>query len=113
MKEQYNKGNCKCNSQEGCSCGCDCGCNCGCSNCNCGCESDCRENFYEVADEAWVEVLKEKIKTKILQYKGDHMEKLAEMIAKANGERWKNKISGKMKNEEFKEKLKEFFSACE
>lgn len=73
----------------------------------------CAEKFLEVADEAWKEVLKEKIKAKIIAKKGEHIEKLAEIIAIANGEKWKHKISAKTKCNEFKENLKEFFSSCE
>lgn len=98
-----------------CSCGCGCGCGCGSHhhhhNDSEGCK--CTEKFLEIADEAWREILKDKIKSKILSHKGDHMDKLAEMIAKANGERWKNKISAKTKSNEFKEGLKEFFSSCD
>lgn len=98
-------------------------CSCGCgaksfehshgehSGCGCGC--DCAEKFLQIADEAWKEVLKEKIKAKILEYKGSHLEQLAEMVAKANGEKWKHKISAKAKCNEFKENLKGFFSSCE
>jgi len=96
----------------------ECSCGCGAhmsmhSEEGCGCGCNCSEKFLKLADEAWMEVLKEKIKSKIMNYKGEHMEQLAEIIAKANGERWKNKISSKMKGHEFKESLKEFFSSCE
>lgn len=96
-----------------CPCGCgakishthsDSGCNCGCS---------CSDNFLKLADEAWMEVLKEKIKGQIITHKGEQMDKLAAIIAKANGERWKNKISSKINSNEFKDSLKEFFSSCE
>jgi len=97
---------------------CTCGCGCGCGEhdhhhhhddegCNCA------EKFLEIADAAWAEVLKEKIKEKIYTHKGEHMDKLAEMIAKANGEKWKTKISAKMQCNEFKENLKGFFSSCD
>lgn len=72
----------------------------------------CAEKFLEIADEAWKEVLKEKIKHKILEKKGEHMEQLADLIATINGEKWKHKISERLKCDEYKEKLKEFFSSC-
>lgn len=101
-----------------CPCGCgakisiysDGGCNCG---CGCGCGRGCSDNFLELADEAWMEVLKEKVKSKIIAHKNEHMDKLAELIAKANGERWKNKIAAKTSSNEFKEELKKFFSSCD
>lgn len=99
---------------------CPCGCGAKISiysdeghNCGCGCGCSCSEKFLQLADEAWAEVLKDKIKQKIIEHKGSHMDKLAEMIAKANGERWKNKISSKTKSNEFKDELKSFFSSCE
>lgn len=112
-------------------------CSCGCGGhsheyhkegtCSCGCGSrmhirehdaekscHCAEKFLCIADEAWKEILKEKIKAKILEKKGDHMDKLAEIVATANGEKWKHIISAKMKCDEFKNSLKDFFtSGCE
>lgn len=97
-------------------------CPCGCGTkisiysdggCNCGCGCSCSDNFLKLADEAWMEVLKEKIKAQIIAHKGEHMDKLAGLIAKANGERWKNKISSKTKSNEFKDELKDFFSSCD
>lgn len=99
-----------------CSCGCGCGCGCGCNthhhndmegNCHCA------EKLLDIADEAWREVLKEKIKAKIVAKKGEHIEKLAEIIAIANGEKWKHKISAKTKYNEFKDGLKEFLSSSD
>lgn len=108
-------------------CGCNennerkCSCGCGEYHHHHGCHSHhdeggchCAEKFLEIADEAWKEVLKEKIKTKIIAKKGEHIDKLAEMVAVANGEKWKNMIAAKMKCNEFKDNLKEFFtSSCE
>lgn len=92
--------------------------------CSCGCGKkfhihdseggcNCAEKFLAIADEAWKEVLKEKIKARILTHKGEHMEKLAEIIATANGEKWKHIISAKTKCNNFKDHLKEFFTSCE
>lgn len=100
-----------------CSCGCGCGCGCGSHahhhhhDSEEGCQ--CAEKLLEIADEAWRELLKEKIKAKIVAKKGEHMEKLAEIIAVANGEKWKHKISAKTKCNDYKEHLKEFFTSCE
>lgn len=99
---------------------CPCGCGAKISihsdgACNCGCDGgcSCSDKFLKLADEAWIEVLKDKIKCQIIANKDEHMEKLAGLIAKANGERWKHKISSKTKNNEFKDSLKDFFSSCE
>jgi len=92
-------------------------CGCGCEkhehNHDHDCKCHCAEKFLEIADEAWREVLKEKIKAKIIAKKGEHMDKLAEIIAVANGAKWKYKISAKTKIHEFKDNLKEFLSSCD
>ena len=93
-----------------CGCGCDSGCGCGCGSHKGNSSVD---DFFELADEAWREVLKDKIKTKIIAHKGEHIEKLAEMIAKANGSRWKSKISAKTATIKFKDELKDLFYSHE
>lgn len=107
----------QCNSQsqkEGCSCGCGCGCGSHHHHHDTEGGCHCAEKFLAIADEAWKEVLKEKIKNKILTHKGEHMERLAEIIATANGEKWKHIISAKTKCNNFKDTLKDFFtSSCE
>lgn len=70
----------------------------------------CSEKFLKLADEAWMEVLKEKIKDEIRKEKECGLIKLAEIIAKANSEKWKHKIGLKMKRENYKDTLKEYFS---
>lgn len=95
---------------------CSCGCGCGAKFHSHHDEGEegchCAEKFLAIADDAWREVLKEKIKAKILEKKGEHIERLAELVARANGEKWKLKITGKTKCNEFKDNLKEFFSSC-
>lgn len=94
--------------------------------CSCGCQSKahiheheaekschCAEAFLHIADAAWKEVLKERIKDKIIAQKGEHIEKLAELIATANGEKWKYIMTAKAKCNKFKDNLKEFLSSCE
>jgi len=99
-----------------CGCGSDCSCGCGSKtheHKDSGCSCNCAEKFLDLADEAWKELLKERIKAKILAKKGEHIEKLAELVAKANGEKWKHMISAKTKAHEFKDELKDFFKAGE
>lgn len=69
----------------------------------------CAEKFLELADEAWKEVLIEKIKEKILARKGEYIDKLTELIAKSNGEKWNHRIKARLQCDEYKDKLKEFF----
>lgn len=67
------------------------------------------EQLLEMADEAWMEVLKEKIKGHILATKGAHLDKLAKLVAESNEEKWKNKMVKHHGCENYKQKLKEFF----
>lgn len=94
------------------SCHCGCGCGCGSKHNEDG-KCNCAENFLELADIAWKELMIEKIKAKMIAKKGEHIEKLAEIIATANGEKWKHKIGSKVNINDFKDKLKEFMSSCE
>ena len=71
----------------------------------------CKEKFLKFADEAWAELLKDKIKANIEKEHGEHITKLAEIVSKANGEKWKHKISIKVKKEEYENSLKEFFAS--
>lgn len=111
----------ECQKEGACSCGCGCNCGCGCgdhhhhahSHHEVGGHCHCAEKFLNIADEAWIEILKEKIKNKILEKKGEHLERLAEMVAMANGEKWKHIISARTKCTQFKDSLKDFFSSCE
>jgi hypothetical protein len=100
---------CGCSSQGG-SCGCQKNqCGCGCKHCGC----DHATKFLELANQAWMEVLKEKIKEHI-QKQSKHMDELAGLIAEANHERWKTKMENQQCCGGFKERLKNFFDqACQ
>lgn len=65
--------------------------------------------WLEVADEAWTEVLKDKIKEHILATQSDRMKELAKIISEGNSQRWKSKMEKKGAIAEFKEKLCQFF----
>lgn len=103
-------GSCSCHKSCGCtSCGsaCSCkkeGCGCGCKQCGC----NYAQKFLELADCAWMELLKEKIKEHI-QANAKNMDELARMIAEANHERWKKKMECNQCSGGFENKLSEFF----
>lgn len=116
-------GGCGCQSKS-CSCSChhsQCGCqvshSCGCHEKSCGCHSKgCGCNyatkFLELADQAWMELLKEKIKEHI-QSQPQHMDELARIISEANHDRWQKKMENKECCGGYEHKLEEFFSeAC-
>ena len=110
---------CQCHSQSSCSKG-GCGCHGGSGSCPCSCHqkgSTCgsevsshshSEKFLELADQAWMEVLKEKIKENI-RSNAKHLDELAGIIAEANHERWKKKMDTKKCCGNFEEKLNHFF----
>jgi hypothetical protein len=118
-------GGCGCQSQ-GCSCACHKAC-CGCQqkSCGCGCGCQCKEacsckkcgcnfagRFLELADQAWMELLKEKIKENI-RSKAKNLDELARLISEANHERWQKKMEDKQCIGCYEEKLKGFFDqAC-
>lgn len=66
------------------------------------------QSFLDLADEAWMEVLKDKIKEHILA-NDRRINELAGIIAEANHERWKKKMEDENCNETYKEKLHNFF----
>ena len=74
------------------------------------CECNMPEKLLKLADEAWFELLKEKIKGRIQQTCDEKMNKLAELVADTNQQRWIHMIQGKMKCEEYKESIKDLFA---
>lgn len=98
------------NGSHSCSC---CGCK---SSCSCSChgsqENSCCDypkKFLELADCAWMEVLKEKIKDHIRQ-KDTKINELAQLISETNHERWKHKQEKFQGCNAYEEKLKNLFS---
>ena len=72
-------------------------------------EEDFSHQLIEMADEAWMELLKEKIKEQIQKSSGSQLDKLAKLVTEANHERWKHKVGiGKILTN-YKEKLMAFF----
>jgi N-acetylneuraminic acid mutarotase len=96
-----------------------------CSNekCNCSCHSKEEEGchggdnsdefagyFLDIADCAWEEVLKDKVKEYIVATQNDRMKELAKIIAEGNNQRWRHKMEKKHGCRDFQEKLCNFFS---
>ena len=65
--------------------------------------------FLGLADEAWQEVLKDKIKEYILKTQNDRMDKLAKIVAEGNHHRWINKMEKKQGCHDFMEEPCKFF----
>lgn len=73
-------------------------------------EGDMTDFLLEIADCAWTEVLKDKIKEYILSTQKEQMTELAKIVAEGNNQRWQNKMEKKQGCMGFKEKLSSFFS---
>ncbi len=71
---------------------------------------DMPEKLLALADEAWFEVLKEKMKAEISTTCGDRLDKLAKLVTETNQDKWMHTIQGKVKCEEYKENLKAMFA---
>jgi hypothetical protein len=74
-------------------------------------EGDFAHQLLRMADEAWMEVLKEKIKKEVLAKSGDKLEKLAKIVAEANEARWHQKLSLMDAAHTFADKIRSFFSS--
>lgn len=73
-------------------------------------ENNFAEDLLELADEAWMEVLKEKIKDHIVKSHGKNMDKLAQLVSEANKERWKFKLAKEKTLQNYGDQLNRFFS---
>lgn len=93
-----------------CSCSGKCGCQCCCcsgKSCGCGChQGKYADQLLKLADDAWMEVLKEKIKEEIRLNGGEQIAQLAKLVSSANHARWKDKMQTKRDHEEFENNLK-------
>ena len=56
-------------------------------------QSEFSHQLLEIANEAWIEVIKDKIKQKIIAKKGAQLDKVAELVSDTNSARWKEKKS--------------------
>lgn len=85
------------------------------SSCGCGCQehSSCDKGkaFLDLADEAWMEVLKEKIKEHI-RANDKHIQELAVIVSEANHARWKRKMEKEKCSQSYEEKLADLFCSC-
>lgn len=114
---ECNDGSCSTNSHahgQGSGCGqkgCGCGENCHCKSC-CGKHEHGHfsDELLALADEAWMELLKEKIKQKIEETTGQHLDQLASIVSTANHTRWNNKMGLCKNNEDYEAKIADFFN---
>ena len=69
------------------------------------------EQLLELADEAWMEILKEKIKDQIKSTEGKNLDELAKIVSEANHKRWSSILSEQNTKHGLKEKLENFFKS--
>ncbi len=101
-----------CSNQESNSCSSQqsgCSCPCHSQQTSCSTEGELHQWLLEVADEAWEEVLKDKIKEHILATQKERMTELAKIVSEGNSQRWKMKMEKKKVVGQFKEQLTQFF----
>lgn len=72
---------------------------------------DFAQRFLEIADEAWIEVLKEKIKENIRK-NDPKIDEIARIVAEANNEKWKKKTSSHKCCENYEHQLHAIFENC-
>lgn len=90
----------------------------------CGCETaeapashldecccDMPEKLLQLADEAWREVLKEKIKKEIADTCGESLDEIAKLVTETNCAKWQHMIAGKVHCEEYKANLKKIMTS--
>lgn len=87
---------------------------CCCKGCNCGCHGDHEGDFahelLEMADEAWMDLLRDKIKLQIETLSGKHLTELASLVANANHKKWIDKMAAGDSKDDYEDKVAEFFS---
>lgn len=83
-----------------------------CSGCECAChqkEACFSDQLLEMADEAWMELLHEKIKKQIEATSGKRLDELAAIASKANHARWTEKMDICKTKDDFKQQVQDFF----
>lgn len=71
---------------------------------------DFSSQLLEMADEAWMELLHEKIKANIAASNGQQLDQLAKLVSDTNNARWKGKLGAKKGCADFKDKVNDFFN---
>ncbi len=89
---------------------CDC---CGMHHCECECHAlhhhhqKYADQLIAIADEAWMEILKEKIKDQIRKTSAEHLDAMAKIVADANHLRWKHKMETRKVLEDYENHLED------
>lgn len=73
-------------------------------------DQDFSKELLEMADEAWMEVLYDKVKEHVIKSHSAHLDQLAKIVADANSARWKEKMALQKNCHDFKDKIDQFFN---
>ena len=95
MTEECNKGSCEQESQSQC------------GSKGSGCEMT--DMMMHLADQAWSQLMIEKMKAEFEKVRGEKMSKIAAASIEVSIDKWEHKMGGKMKCQEGKDKLKAAF----
>ena len=77
--------------------------------CKCKCECPMPGKLLCLADQAWMELVKEKIKAEIDAKCGAELKNLAEIVSQANCEKWHAMVAGKQRCEQYQNDVRDFF----
>ena len=69
--------------------------------------------FQKLANQAWKDVLVEKIKHCLIEEKGEQIERLAKILAKENIQKWKYKLAQKNVQKNFEREVENYISEFE
>lgn len=67
------------------------------------------DRLLALADEAWMELLKDKIKAEILAIHGDQLDKVAKVVSGANSGRWQHKLAADKNAGNYRQQLGALF----
>ena len=100
MGECCEESKCGCGSESSC-----CESSCGCNDSCCDSEMSKGKMFMNLAEEAWMELMKEKMKAAIEKASGPKMDKAAQVAVEASIAHWADKKKKEAVCAEFEEKL--------
>lgn len=76
-------------------------------------DQDFAHELIAIADDAWMELLHEKIKKEIEKADGANLDKLAKLVSDANRARWNHKLALNKNSAELKNSLDQFFGQAD
>src|SRR5574344_1356691 len=105
MNCNCNDSHCECGSH--CNSGCECEGNCNCKHCEC---DSSEEKFIKITHWACAEIMKDKIKARLLEQKNEQFEKIARLFADTHIKKMGHKFAAKAACNNLKNELDNFMS---